>query len=86
MPHVRAWKQERDVLALLQSDPLFAAFLAEEPGLREPLRAALLGAVRGGGSGEAVAGGLRLRRSTCAWTRASGVPRRSGRSGGSACW
>jgi len=60
MPHARAWKQERDVLALLRDEPLFAAVLAEEPALREPLREALLGAVRGGGSGEAVAAGLRL--------------------------
>ena len=60
MPHARAWKQEREVLALLRDEPLFAATLAEEPALREPLRQALLGAVRGSGSGEAVAAGLRL--------------------------
>lgn len=60
MPHARAWKQDRDVLALLRDEPLFAAVLAEEPALREPLREALLGAVRGGGPGEAVAAGLRL--------------------------
>ena len=60
MPHARAWKQEREVLVLLRDEPLFAAVLAEEPALREPLREALLGAVRGGGSGEAVAAGLRL--------------------------
>jgi hypothetical protein len=60
MPHARAWKQERDVVALLQTDPLFAAVVADEPALREPLRGALLGAVRGGGSGEALAAGLRF--------------------------
>lgn len=60
MPHARAWKQEREVEALLRDQPLFAAVLEDEPALREPLRQALLGAVRGGGSGEAVAAGLRL--------------------------
>ena len=49
MPHARAWKQEREVEALLRDAPLFAAALEEEPSLRGPLREALLGAVRGGG-------------------------------------
>jgi hypothetical protein len=60
MPHARAWKQERDVLTLLRDEPLFAAALEDEPALREPLQEALLGAVRSGGRGEAVAAGLRL--------------------------
>jgi hypothetical protein len=60
MPHARAWKQEREVEALLRDTPLFAAALEDEPSLRGPLREALLGAVRGGGSSEAVAAGLRL--------------------------
>ncbi|HSD26113.1 MAG TPA: hypothetical protein VLL75_02365, partial [Vicinamibacteria bacterium] len=60
MPHARAWKQERDVEALLAGEPLFAAVLADEPGLREPLRAALRNAFRGGQAGEAVQVGQRL--------------------------
>ena len=60
MPHARAWKQEREVEALLARDPLFAAVVEDEPSLREPLREAVLGGFRGGGSGEAVAAGLRL--------------------------
>jgi len=54
MPHARAWKQERDVEALLADEPLFAAVLADEPRLREPLRAALLDAFRRGQGGDAV--------------------------------
>ena len=60
MPHARTWKQERDVLALLRDEPIFAAVLEDEPALHEPLRAALLGAFREGAPGEAVAAGLRL--------------------------
>ena len=60
MPHARAWRQEREVEALLADEPLFAAVLADEPGLREPLRAALLGAYREGQAGEAVQVGQRL--------------------------
>ena len=60
MPHARAWKQEREVEALLARDPLFAAVVEDEPSLREPLREAVLGGFRGGGSSEAVAAGLRL--------------------------
>ncbi len=60
MPHARAWKQEREVEALLADEPLFAAVLADEPGLREPLRAALLRAYREGQAGEAVQVGQRL--------------------------
>ena len=60
MPHARAWKQEREVDALLREDPVFAAALEGEPSLREPLREAVLGGFRGGGSSEAVAAGLRL--------------------------
>ncbi len=60
MPHARAWKQERDVEALLAAEPLFAAVLADEPGLREPLRAILLNAYRDGQGGEAVQVGQRL--------------------------
>jgi hypothetical protein len=60
MPHARAWKQEREVEALLAGEPLFAAVLADEPDLREPLRTALLGAFRGGQGGEAVQVGQRL--------------------------
>jgi len=59
MPHARAWKEERDVEALLREEPVFAAVLADEPGLREPLREAVLGGFRSGGSGDAVAAGLR---------------------------
>jgi hypothetical protein len=60
MPHARAWKRERDVEALLAGEPLFAAVLADEPGLREPLRATLLNAYRGGQRGEAVQLGQRM--------------------------
>ncbi len=60
MPHARAWKQEREVEALLADEPLFAAVLRDEPGLREPLRAVLLKAYREGQAGEAVQVGQRL--------------------------
>ncbi len=60
MPHARAWKQERDVEALLASEPLFAAVLADEPSLREPLRDGLLRAFRSGERGEALLVGQRL--------------------------
>ncbi len=60
MPHARAWKQEREVEALLADEPLFAAVLEDEPGLREPLRAVLLKAYREGQAGEAVQVGQRL--------------------------
>ena len=40
--------------------PLFAAALEDEPSLREPLQEAVREGFRGGGSGEAVAAGLRL--------------------------
>jgi len=60
MPRARAWKQERDVEALLDREPLFAAVLADEPGMREPLRAVLLNAYRDGQGGEAVQFGQRL--------------------------
>ncbi len=60
MPHARAWKQEREVDALLAEEPLFAGVLEDEPGLREPLRAVLLNAYREGQAGEAVQIGQRL--------------------------
>jgi hypothetical protein len=60
MPHARAWRQERQVEALLRDERVFAAALEDEPTLREPLREAVLGGFRGGGSGEAVAAGLRV--------------------------
>jgi hypothetical protein len=60
MPHARAWKQERETETLLREDPVFAAALEDEPSLREPLREAVLGGLRGGGSDEALAAGLRL--------------------------
>lgn len=60
MPHARAWKHQREVEALLADEPLFAAVLADDPGLREPLRTALLTAFRGGQHGEAVQFGQRL--------------------------
>jgi hypothetical protein len=60
MPHARAWKQEREVDALLRENPVFAAALEEDPSLRGPLRESALGGLRGGGSDEAVAAGLRL--------------------------
>jgi hypothetical protein len=60
MPHARAWKQEREVAALLDSEPLFVAVIADEPALREPLRAGLLKALRDGERGEAVLAGQRL--------------------------
>jgi hypothetical protein len=59
MPRARAWKRERDVDALLASEPLFAAVLGDEPALREPLRASLLKAV-GSGEGEALLVGERV--------------------------
>ena len=39
VPRARAWQQERDVDALLRSEPLFVAVVEDEPSLREPLRA-----------------------------------------------
>jgi len=60
MPRARAWRQERDVQALLDGEPLFTAVLADEPELREPLRAVLLNAFRDGEGGEAVQVGQRL--------------------------
>jgi hypothetical protein len=60
MPHARAWKQERDVAALLTTDPLFAAVLEDHPSLRQPLRRALLQAAREGHGSEAVLVGERL--------------------------
>jgi hypothetical protein len=60
MPHARAWKQQRDVEGLLRDEPLFAAVLEDEPSLREPLRAALLTALRGGQKSEALLVGQRL--------------------------
>jgi hypothetical protein len=56
----RAWQQERDVDALLRSEPLFVAVVEDEPSLREPLRAGILKAVREGERGEAVLVGQRL--------------------------
>jgi hypothetical protein len=60
MPRARAWKQERDVAALLESDPLFAAIVRDDASLREPLRATLVQAVRDGPRDEAVLAGERL--------------------------
>lgn len=60
MPHARAWKQQRDVESLLRAEPLFAAVLEDEPSLRQPLRAALLTALRRGQRSEAVLVGQRL--------------------------
>ena len=60
MPHARAWRQQRDVGALLAREPLFAAVLEDEPGLRAPLRAVLLRAFRDGQGGEAIQAGQRL--------------------------
>jgi len=60
MPHARAWRQEREVEGLLADEPLFAAVLADDPGLRERLRSALLRAYREGQAGEAVQIGQRL--------------------------
>jgi hypothetical protein len=60
LPPARAWRQERDVDALLASEPVFSAVVADEPSLREPLRAALLRAFRNGEGGEAVLVGQRL--------------------------
>jgi hypothetical protein len=60
MPHARSWKQERDVEALLTSEPLFAAVLADEPSLREPLRVGLLKALQSGQGDEALLVGQRL--------------------------
>jgi len=60
MPRARAWRQEREVEALLHDDQLFAAVVEGEPSLREPLRAGLLEAFRDGEPREAVAAGLRL--------------------------
>jgi hypothetical protein len=59
MPRARAWKQERDVEDLLRTEPLFAAVLEDEPSLREPLRGALLTALRGGQRSEALLVGQR---------------------------
>jgi hypothetical protein len=60
MPHARAWKQEREAEDLLRAEPLFVAVLEDDPSLREPLRAALLAALRGGQRGEALLVGQRL--------------------------
>jgi hypothetical protein len=60
MPRARAWKQERDVAALLTTDPLFAAVLEDHPSLREPLRLSLLQAAREGHGSEALLAGERL--------------------------
>jgi hypothetical protein len=60
MPHARAWRQEREAEDLLRAEPLFAAVLEDDPSLREPLRAALLAALRGGQRGEALLVGQRL--------------------------
>jgi hypothetical protein len=60
MPRARAWKQEREVEALLAAEPLFAAVVEDEPSLREPLRAGLLRALRSGQRGEAFLVGQRL--------------------------
>lgn len=60
MPRARAWRQERDVQALLDGEPLFTAVLQDEPELREPLRAVLLKAYRNGPAGEAVKRGQQL--------------------------
>ncbi len=60
VPRARAWQQERDVDALLQSEPLFVAVVEDEPSLREPLRAGLLKALREGERGETVLAGKRL--------------------------
>jgi hypothetical protein len=60
MPHARAWKQERDVEALLDREPLFTAVLEDEPELRERLRTVLLNAFRDGQGGEAVQLGQRM--------------------------
>ena len=60
MPRARGWKQERDVAALLESEPLFAALLEDDPSLREPLRAGLLQAMREGPRDEVFLAGQRL--------------------------
>ena len=60
MPRARGWKQERDVAALLESEPLFAALLGDDPSLREPLRAGLLQAMREGPRDEVFLAGQRL--------------------------
>ena len=60
MPHARAWKQERDAESLLRTEPLFEAVLEDDPSLREPLRGALLAALRGGQKSEARLAGQRL--------------------------
>lgn len=60
MPRARAWKRERDVAALLETEPLFAAVLADDPSLREPLRAGLLQAAREAPRGELALAGERL--------------------------
>jgi hypothetical protein len=60
MPHARAWMQEREAEDLLRTEPLFEGVLEDDPSLREPLRAALLAALRGGQKGEARLAGQRL--------------------------
>jgi hypothetical protein len=60
LPHARSWQQERDVEDMLHSEPLFAAVLENEPPLREPLRAALLTALRVGPRSEALLVGQRF--------------------------
>ena len=57
VPRARSWQQERDVDALLRNEPLFVAVVEDEPSLREPLRAALLTALRVGPRSEARPGG-----------------------------
>ena len=60
MPRARAWKQEREMAALLTTEPLFTAVLEDFPELREPLRVALLRAAREGHGSEALLVGQRL--------------------------
>jgi hypothetical protein len=60
MPRARAWKQERDVAALLTTEPLFTAVLEDYPSLREPLRLSLLQAAREGQGSEALLVGQRF--------------------------
>ena len=60
VPRARSWQQERDVDALLRNEPLFVAVVEDEPSLREPLRAALLTALRVGPRSEARLVGQRL--------------------------
>jgi hypothetical protein len=59
LPLARGWKQERDVDALLESEPVFSVVIADEPALRDPLRANLLMALRNGTPAEALLDGRR---------------------------